>query len=111
MSWPLDLAQGVRQALGSPDAGAIRNLLAAVVGPGECGAVFSVAEPRLVAAVPAARPFEVPAVRRLVADARRASGPVSEASPCIVTELAPSAEWPAGLALPVAVDGEIRWVM
>src|SRR5262249_43172533 len=106
MSWSLDLAQGVRQALGNPGAGAIRNLLAAVVGPGGCGAVFSVAaaDLTLVAAVPAARPFEVPAVRRLVADAHRAPDPVSEALPCIVTaQSAPSAEWPAGLALPVAV--------
>src|SRR5215470_1404692 len=106
MSWPLDLAQGVRQALGSAGAGAIRNLLAAVVGPGECGAVFSVADATLVDAVPAARPFEVPAVRRLVADVHRAPGPVSDASPWLVmAESAPSPEWPAGLALPVAVHG------
>ncbi|HEV8676645.1 MAG TPA: ATP-binding protein [Methylomirabilota bacterium] len=71
MSWPLDLVDGLRQALGSSGPRAVGNLLAATLAPGESGALFVAtdSEPRLVAAVPGPEPFAGPPVRALVARA------------------------------------------
>ncbi len=106
--WPLDLAPGVRQALGSPGADAIRNLLAATLAPGECGAVYGVAgaQLRLLAAAPAAAPFELPAVRRLASEVLAAPGPDGEpAGRAVEAAPAPGLEW-RGTALPIPVGGQ-----
>jgi signal transduction histidine kinase len=100
-SWPLDLARGVRQALGDPGVDAIRDLLAAILAPDEVGALFTIAESDvcLVAASPRAEPFDIAAVRRLASEACRGTE---------VRQAAPSPEWPAALAFPVGEGEAVR---
>jgi signal transduction histidine kinase len=95
--WPQDLAAGLCQALGSPGAHTIRQLLAVTLAPGESGAVFTRAnaELRLLAAFPADGPFRRRAVRRLVAEAFREPG-------------RPSVDAPPAWATAIEADGGVR---
>jgi signal transduction histidine kinase len=98
--WPPNLAAGLRQALGSPGAHTIRQLLAVSLAPGESGAVFTRAEAelRLLAAFPADEPFHRRSVRRL-------AGEVFEASGC------PGRAAPPAWATAIEADGEVRAVL
>jgi signal transduction histidine kinase len=98
--WPLNLAAGLRQALGSPGAHAIRQILAVTLAPGESGGVFTraEAEPCLLAAFPADEPFRRLRVRRLVREVFEAPGCAGHAAP---------SAW----ATPIEADGEVRAVL
>jgi signal transduction histidine kinase len=93
--WPLELAEGLTQALANPGAPALLRLVAATLRPDESGAVFVDAdrELRLLGAVPGDEPFRQAPVRALArrAAAAQATDPVSPETPV-------SAEWPAALA-------------
>ncbi len=93
--WPLDLAEGLNQALANPGAPALLRLVAATLRPDESGAVFVDADRdlRLLGAVPGDEPFWQAPVRALARRAAAADGtdPVAPEAPV-------SAEWPAALA-------------
>jgi signal transduction histidine kinase len=108
--WPLNLAAGLRQALGSPGAHAIRQLLAVTLAPGESGAVFTRAdaEPCLLAAFPADEPFRRRSVHRLASEVFEAPGcPGRAAPPAWATAIEADGEVHAVLVLLAADGGEV----
>ncbi len=108
MTWPLDLAHGLRQALGSAGARVTRDLLASALDHGEGGALFLAVEAdvRLVGAHPTEEPFQQAPV---VAFARQASR--SPAAAALVPDAPLTPEWPEAVAFPVGSAEETRGVL
>src|SRR5262249_61178485 len=79
-SWPLDLAEGIEEALRNPGAPAVRGLLAATLEANESGGVFvgPGSDVRLLTAVPSDAPFHEPSIRELARSAIDRGGDVEE---------------------------------
>jgi signal transduction histidine kinase len=106
----MDLAAGLRQALGSPGAHTIRQLLAVALAPGESGAVFTRAgtELCLLASFPSDEPFRRRSVRRLAGEVFEERGwPGRAAPPAWATAIETDGEVRAVLVLLAADGGEV----